>query len=249
MNLQEVLDSFPESKGAVVILSGGLDSSIAFRLAHKKYNGNIVALTFNYGQKQSIEIDCAKKICNVFDVKHEIIDASFLHQISLGFSANVDPNIKMPSIKEVIGDPRPKTYVPNRNMILMSIAASFAEARGYNIVITGLQCHDEYNYHDTTERFVEKVNNVLSENRITKIQIFAPFIRMSKIDELKLLKEIDNTLAFASYTWTCYDPVWQYPGEYEACGKCPSCSERINAFIQIGEKDYLRYATKINWRK
>lgn len=168
---------------------------------------------------------------------------SILGDISQGFSANVDRNIQMPTIKQVLGDPRPKTYVPNRNMILMSFAAAFAETKNIESVIMGLQVHDEYGYHDTTQKFVDKINSALSDNRIIKIKIVAPFSHLSKTDELKLLLELDNSVDLLNHTLTCYNP----DEHGHACGKCPSCAERIQAFINVGVRDPAIYQVKINW--
>lgn len=244
MILSEALDLLPDVKGCVVILSGGMDSTIAMRLAVEKYGSeNVSALTFDYGQKQSKEISMASISTTMLNVKHKVIDASFLGDISKGFSANVDKDIEMPTIKDVLGDPRPKTYVPNRNMILMSIAAAYAETRNVDTILCGLQVHDEYGYHDTTQRWVNKVNDLLSENRIIKIKLVAPFSKLSKYDELQLLREMDSNLQLTSFTLTCYNPN----EEGDSCGKCPSCSERIANFAKIGEKDPKTYSVDIPW--
>ncbi len=246
MTLSEALSLLPDVKGCVVILSGGMDSTIAMRLAVEKYGkANVSALTFYYGQKQKREIDMAKMSTNLLGVKHKVVDASFLGDISKGFSANVDTDMGMPTIRDVLGDPRPKTYVPNRNMILMSIAAAFAETQNVDTVVCGLQSTDEYNYHDTTARWISKVNDLLSENRILKIKLIAPFSSLSKNQELNILKELDSNLNLTLYTLTCYNPNPQY----ESCGVCPSCSERINGFASIGEIDRIPYSTLVPWDK
>ena len=246
MNLQNALKALPDTKGAVVVLSGGMDSTIAMRLCVEKYGAsNVRALTFDYGQKQRFEITKAQESTHSMLVKHKIFDLSVLGDISKGFSANVDTDIEMPTIKEVLGDPRPKTYVPNRNMILMSVAAAFAEVEGLDTVIMGLQIHDEYGYHDTTARFVNKVNDVLSENRIIKIKVIAPFAALSKVDELRILLELDGHLGLTESTLTCYNPN----DKGESCGKCPSCSERIANFMMLGMKDPIPYSRDIPWSK
>jgi 7-cyano-7-deazaguanine synthase len=251
MEANELLAALPikshqEGLGAVVVLSGGMDSAIAARLCVEKYGADYVrALTFDYGQKQSIEIERAKEITNILGIKHKVCDLSVLGDISKGFSANVDVDIKMPDIRDVIGDPRPKTYVPNRNMILMSIAAAYAEVEHISTIVMGLQIHDEYGYHDTTQKFVDKVNNVLSENRIIKIQVIAPFSQLSKHQEITLLKELDGNVDLLSHTMTCYNPS----AEGISCGKCPSCSERIMNFGQAGMEDPLPYQIEIPWNK
>ena len=240
----EFLKTLPEATKVVMILSGGLDSTIAMRLAVEKYGkDNVTALTFYYGQKQSIEIEKAKSSTKYLSVLHKVVDLSFLGDISKGFSANVDTEIAMPTIKDVLGDPRPKTYVPNRNMILLSIAAAYAETVDANAIFCGLQATDEYSYHDTTPRFVNKLNDVLSENRVIKIKIYAPFATLSKKDELRLLIEL-NDIDLVKHTLTCYNPN----SLGESCGKCPSCSERINAFMTNKLIDPIPYSVNIPWR-
>ena len=246
MTLSEALKQLPDTKGVVVILSGGMDSTITMRLAVEKYGKeNVSALTFNYGQKQKREIDMARATTHMLGVKHKIVDATFLGDISKGFSANVDTDMAMPTIKDVLGDPRPKTYVPNRNMILMSIAAAFAETQNVDTVLCGLQVHDEYGYHDTTQRWVDKVNDLLSEYRIIKIKLVAPFSKLSKYDELNILRELDGNLQLTLFTLTCYNP----DVDGNSCGECPSCSERIANFIKIGEKDPIPYSKSIPWQE
>jgi len=245
MILSEALKLLPETKGVVVILSGGMDSTITMRLAVEKYGKeNVSALTFDYGQKQKREIDMARATTHMLGVKHKIVNASFLGEISKGFSANVDTDMKMPTIKDVLGDPRPKTYVPNRNMILMSIAAAFAETQNVDTVLCGLQVHDEYGYHDTTQRWVDKVNDLLSENRIIKIKLVAPFSKLSKYDELNILRELDGNLQLTLFTLTCYNP----DVDGKSCGVCPSCSERIANFAKIGKADQILYSVEIPWQ-
>jgi 7-cyano-7-deazaguanine synthase len=245
MTTSEALSLLPDVKGCVVILSGGMDSTIAMRLAVEKYGRqNVSALTFFYGQKQKREIDMARATTHMLQVEHKVVDASFLGDISKGFSANVDTEMEMPTIKDVLGDPRPKTYVPNRNMILMSIAAAYAETQNVDTVICGLQVHDEYGYHDTTQRWVDKINDLLSENRIIKIKLTAPFSQLSKYDELMILRELDGKLDLTLFTLTCYNPNTNG----DSCGVCPSCSERIANFAKVGEKDPVPYSIDIPWQ-
>jgi 7-cyano-7-deazaguanine synthase len=242
--MMDFLNTLPEAKKVLMILSGGMDSTIAMRLAVEKYGkDNISAITFNYGQKQKIEIERAKESTSYLGVQHSVIDAGFLYNISLGFSANVDANIEMPTIKDVLGDPRPKTYIPNRNMILLSIAAAYAETVNAEAIFCGLQATDQYSYHDTTQRFIDKLNDVLDENRILKIKIYAPFASLSKRDELELLQEMGD-MDLLKHTLTCYNPN----EAHESCGKCPSCAERIGAFMSLGLKDPVPYSIDIPWK-
>lgn len=221
---------------ALVVLSGGLDSTTSLRLALEEYD-EVEAISFDYKQKQRIELELAAKTCERLKVKHKIIDISFLNDINKGFSANTDSSIDMPTIHDVLGEPQPVTYVANRNMILMSIAASYAETRKINTIICGFQSNDTYGYWDTTPIFVEKLNSVLDENRTHKIKIIAPFANLSKYDELKAVLELDGNLDLYKTTITCYDPDEQG----RSCGTCPSCSERLSAFKKIQIEDPIEY--------
>lgn len=244
MNVNETLALLPESGGAVVVLSGGMDSTIALRLCVEKYGANNVrALTFWYGQRQVIEIEKAKASTSLLRVKHKVLDLSILGEIGKGFSANVDTDVSMPTIKDVLGDPRPASYVPNRNMILMSLAAAYAEVEGVENIVMGLQSTDEYSYHDTTKAFVDSVNSCLDQNRIIKIKVIAPFASLSKYQEIKILEELDGNTDLLANTLTCYDPA----ANGESCGRCPSCSERIMNFSKAGIRDPIPYSISIPW--
>lgn len=240
-----VMNNLPDGVGCVVVLSGGLDSTTAMRFCVEKYGAkNVSALTFNYGQKQAVEIEKAKASTALLGVKHMVIDASFLRDISMGYSANVDPNIAMPTIQEVLGSPTPPTYVPNRNMILMSIAAAYAEVNGVEYIVTGVQSTDEYGYWDTTRTWVDKMNSVFAENRKIKPKLVAPFVNLSKKDEVHLLLELDGNLDLLKNTITCYNPN----SKGESCAECPSCAERIAAFMHNKQQDVIPYSKVVNWR-
>lgn len=236
----------------LILLSGGLDSTIAMRFAVAQHGEDKVAsLSFNYGQKQAYELICAKRSSKRLGVKHKEIDIAFLNNMSQGFSANTDPKITVPTTQEVIGNPQPKTYVPNRNMILLSIAASFAEVNRYSEIITGFQVHDEYGYHDTTQSFVDSVNSALAQNRTWQITIRAPFVAMSKTEELQKLWALDGNFDLLKDTITCYNPIKieatkqsqqsGNPHKYLSCARCPACGERLQAFKNIGHTDPIDY--------
>ena len=230
------------SKKCVISISGGLDSTIALRQCVEEYD-EVIALSFFYGQKQQIELEKASESTKILGVEHHIIDISFLNMISKGFSSNVDPDMEMPTILDVLGDPSPSTMVPNRNLILASICAAFAETKGITDVIMGIQSHDSYGYWDTTPEFIERLNNLLSLNRKTQIRIMCPFASMSKKDEIEALLQLDGNLDLLSHTITCYNPN----DKGESCGKCPSCSERISNFKKLGLIDPIPYSIDIPW--
>lgn len=220
----------------LVVLSGGLDSTTSLRLA--MLYGDVEAISFFYKQKQSIELELAAKTCERLGIPHKIVDISFLGDLSRGFSTNISgSDIEMPTIHDVLGDPQPVTYVPNRNMIMLSIAASYAETRGIKNIVCGFQSNDTYGYHDTTENFLEKINAVLSENRTHKINITAPFVNMTKYDEIMEVYNLDGNVDLYKTTITCYNP----DENGVSCGTCPSCAERLAAFKKAGLVDPIPY--------
>lgn len=251
MKLKEALGLLPDTnKNVVSVLSGGLDSTIMTYILVHKYGANrVFALSYNYGQKQKLELEMAAKTCKHLHIAHKVLDLSILGDIVKNVSANIGgTSVAMPTIKDVLGDPQPKTYVPFRNMILNSLAFSFAEANDASHVFTGLQVHDEYGYWDTTQKFVDTMNAVASQNRTHKVELVAPFSHLSKYQELQIVNQLQlETMqeVLVNYTLTCYNP-----NEVGAsCGKCPSCAERIQNFAKMGIVDPIPYSIEIPWAK
>ena len=221
----------------VVLLSGGLDSVTLLHQAVKDLGAeNVYALTTNYGQKHSIEIEMAKWNCKKLKVQHKILDISFLGDVVAPVSTLVsNTDIAMPTIQDVLGDPQPPTYVPFRNLILHSIALSFAESNGCEKVYLGIQAHDLYSYWDTTPDFMNAVNEVAKLNRHHLIMMDAPFVNLEKADEIKIGLSLGVDY---SKTWTCYTGPDK---DGYACGTCPSCAERRGAFKKLGMVDPVEY--------
>ena len=242
MDLREARSKLPKIKNNVaVILSGGMDSSIVTMMLARHYGPEkVFALTFNYGQKQKAECDKAKELCRELGVAHKQLDIGYFGELVQPISANISgTDIDMPDIKEVLGDPQPVTYVPFRNMMLLSNACAFAEVVKAEYIFCGLQVHDEYGYWDTSQAFVDALNGITALNRTFKTQIIAPFSLLSKTEELKICKEL-GTFYLLEHTLTCYDP----DDEGRSCGRCPSCAERIKAFANIQEIDPIPYQTR-----
>lgn len=247
MDLNQALKSLPSTnQNVLVVLSGGMDSSILTMILVAKYGaGRVKALSYDYGQKQKIELTKAQKICQILGVDHRILDLSILGEIAKPISANIGgSNVQMPTIKDVLGDPQPKTYVPFRNMILLSLTLAQAEASKAGHIFTGLQVHDEYGYWDTTQKFVDSINAVAEQNRTHKVKVVAPFSHLSKYDEIQICKQM-GLIDMLVHTMTCYNPN----ESGEACGKCPSCSERIANFAKARIVDPIEYAIDIPWEK
>lgn len=210
---------------AVVLLSGGVDSTTLLHYVKKKLGVETVcALSVVYGQKHVREIEMAKwQARAVQAAEHRIVDISQFAGLVAGASALTDGDISVPDMADIaVGDrDQPMTYVPNRNMMMLSIAAAYAESRGAQAVYYGAQAQDEYGYWDCTIDFVSKINDVLALNRRNAVRVFAPFAGISKAEVVKTGIEMGIDY---EHTWTCYR------GGETPCGECPSCVERRKAF-------------------
>ena len=221
---------------AVILLSGGLDSSTLLHYVRKTLDcRTLYALTFCYGQKHVREIECAKWQAQALAVaEHQVLDLTALGNLSVGASALTDTHLPVPDFAALSPGQRdqPPTYVPHRNMILLALAAAYAETKGMADVFYGAQVQDSYGYWDCTPEFLDRMNAVLALNRRGAVSVHAPFIRMSKREILEIGRQLGVDYA---HTWTCYR------GLEAACGTCPACVERLGAFRRLGLSDPLVY--------
>lgn len=220
---------------SVAIISGGMDSVTLLHHLVKQRGRMPAVLTFTYGQKHSKEVLLARRQAELLGCAvHLEIDLSLLTP-AFASSALVSSELAIPDMAAVQGDPQPLTYVPNRNMIFLAIAAAFAEAHGAAEVYYGAQRHDLYGYWDTTPQFVQRMNSLLKLNRRNSIRVETPFVDFSKADILRLGLTLGVDYG---QTWSCYE------GGESACGACPTCAERLQAFAEIGQRDPLPYRSK-----
>ncbi|PYG90347.1 7-cyano-7-deazaguanine synthase [Ruminiclostridium sufflavum DSM 19573] len=219
---------------AVVLLSGGLDSATALYLA-KAEGYEVYALSFEYGQRHKKEISCAEKLAQKAGVKEHIVVNTNMD--AWGGSALTDSSIAVPEADLDTGL-IPATYVPARNMIFLSYAASYAEAKGAQNIFIGVSEVDYSGYVDCRKEFIDAMENAVNMGTVCsveygkRIKIHAPFISMKKAEEIKL--GISLGVDYSS-TWTCYN------GEERACGVCDSCRLRLRAFEEAGAKDPVQY--------
>lgn len=221
---------------AAVLLSGGLDSTtLLFYVVNTLKRSPVHTISFDYGQRHNRELRCAAwQAARAGVTAHDVVDLGFLGPMLKNASALVEDGADVPDLDELDRDQldQPPTYVPNRNMMLLSIAAACAEARGVRDVFYGAQAMDEYGYWDCTAAFLDRINAVLSLNRRDSVTIHAPFVNLKKTDVLKIGLELGVDY---SQTWSCYR------GGKIACGTCPTCVERLSAFREVGVKDPLPY--------
>ena len=213
---------------AVVIYSGGMDSFTILNKA-KAEGYDLYALTFDYGQKHSKEIEFATNVCNELEIKHKIIDITAINQLLQSSSLTSDLDIpeghyEAASMKS--------TVVPNRNMILLSLAVGYAVSVNASQVYYGAHSGDHAIYPDCRPEFVMKMNDVCKIANYEAVEIFSPYLTVTKTDILT-----DGLKMGLSYddTWTCYN------GREKACGKCGACQERLEAFADNNTTDPLAY--------
>lgn len=221
---------------AMVLLSGGVDSStLLHHVARELSRGPVYAISAHYGQRHARELDCARFQAAAAGVaNHQIIDLGFLGPLLRTGSALIDGGTAVPDLAAVAVDDRdqPPTYVPNRNMLLLSLAAACAETRGVCNVFYGAQAQDEYGYWDCTSDFLVRINHALALNRRNPVQVHAPFVDKPKAEIVRIGARLGVDF---SHTWTCYR------GGQRACGRCPACVERVNAFQSAGVQDPIPY--------
>jgi len=224
----------------VIPVSGGLDSAVILHWAFSE-GKEIHAVSFNYGQRHfDREMACAISNCYFKSKTHKRLNLDFFKDI-VDTSALTNDNIDVAKTKDVLGDPQTVNYVPNRNMMMLSICTAYAESLGASQVYHGAALVDsQAGFWDGSKEFLTAINAVNSLNRRSRIEIIAPLINKSKKDIVKL--GISVGVDFED-TWTCYE------GKEKACGECTACSSRIKGFIDAGVIDPIPYSKHIPWGK
>jgi 7-cyano-7-deazaguanine synthase len=224
---------------AVVLLSGGMDSATTLAIA-KKEGFEIYALTFDYGQRNSLEIKKAEKIAVFFGAKDHLVIPVPLKKI--GGSSLTSDEMSLPRGRDLreIGKEIPSTYVPARNTIFLSYALAWAEVLGAGDIFIGVNAIDCSGYPDTRPEYVHAFEHMA--NLATKagaegkmqFKIRSPLINLSKADIIRKGMELGVDY---SLTHSCYDP---FPNG-TACGECDSCRLRQKGFEEAGFKDPISY--------
>lgn len=223
---------------ALVLFSGGLDSTTCLALAEKKYGAeNVIALSLSYGQKHIKEVECAQRITEHYKVEHITYDAAKIFEKSkcglLAQNDNIPEKSYAEQLKETGGDPV-QTYVPYRNGLFISIAASIAISRECNIIYYGAHKDDAAGnaYPDCSQEFNKSIADAVYIGSGKKVSVCAPFIDKTKGD---IVREGISLNVPYELTWSCYK------GSQKPCGKCGTCRDRIKAFKANGITDPLEY--------
>ena len=213
-------------KKALVIFSGGQDSTTCLYWAKKEFD-EIQAITFNYGQKHSIELECSKNICKKLDIKQTILDISFLGSIVK--SALTDHS----DVNELNEKNLPSSFVPNRNQLFITLAHSLAQKIDYKFLVTGV-CQTDYSgYPDCRDNFITAINWATNLGSQADIEIITPLMYLTKKETFDLARDLGagEYQSIIEDSHTCYNGNreklyhWGY-----GCGECPACELRKKGY-------------------
>ena len=212
----------------VVIYSGGMDSFTVLNKALQQGH-EVYALSFDYGQRHVKELKVAAQVCEKLGVSHKIVDISAINRLIGGSSLTDDIEVPEGHYEE---ESMKSTIVPNRNMILLSLAVGYAVSLKASKVYYGAHSGDHAIYPDCRPEFVQKMDDVCRIANYDAVEIFSPYLNNTKLDILTdgLKMGLDY-----SQTWTCYN------GRDKACGKCGACQERLEAFALNNVTDPIEY--------
>jgi 7-cyano-7-deazaguanine synthase len=213
----------------VVVFSGGLDSTtLLYHLKDARHE--LIALAVNYGQRHSRELDCARAICHGLGVDLKTLDLTGISQI-FGSNRLSDADAEIPE-GSYQPDSMQQTTVPNRNMILLSIASGWAISNDCQAVAFGAHSGEYTPYPDCRPEFAEAMDKAAQLCDWKPLRILAPFVEWTKADIVRRGAELGVPF---DLTWSCY------VGGDRHCGRCGTCLDRQNAFQQSGVNDPTEY--------
>jgi 7-cyano-7-deazaguanine synthase len=207
---------------AIVVFSGGQDSTTCLFWAKQRF-GEVEAVTFNYGQRHSLELECAAQIAKEQHVKHHVLDMSLLNQLAPNALTRSDIEI------EAKEGQLPTTFVDGRNLLFLSFAAVLAKQAGARHIITGVCETDFSGYPDCRDVFIKSLNVTLNLAMDYPFVIETPLMWLSKAQTWQLADELGAFVYVREKTLTCYNGIIA-----DGCGECPSCRLRAK-----GLQEYL----------
>ncbi|WP_163536984.1 7-cyano-7-deazaguanine synthase QueC [Gracilibacillus sp. YIM 98692] len=210
---------------AVVVFSGGQDSTTCLFWALKKYK-HVEVVTFDYNQRHQEEIGVAKEIANDLGVKHHILDMSLLNQLAPNALTRDDIEVKEGEDGEL-----PSTFVPGRNLLFLSFATILAKQIDAKHIITGVCETDFSGYPDCRDVFIKSLNVTLNLSMDDEFVVHTPLMWLDKAETWELADQLNAFDYVREHTLTCYNGV-----RGDGCGECPACKLRQNGLEQYLEK-------------
>ena len=213
-----------------MVLSGGQDSTTCLYWAIERFGkGNVSTISFDYGQRHKIELECAARIAEHASVTNACLPIDTF--AALGGDALTDSGIEIE--KNTSADSSlPNTFVPGRNLVFLTFAAAYAYQRGIDHLVTGVAQTDYSGYPDCREDTIRSLQQTLRAGMESAVVIHTPLMHLSKKETVELAVQLGALPAMA-LTHTCYQ------GERPPCGECPACELRAKGFAEAGIEDPL----------
>lgn len=214
----------------LVLLSGGLDSTVNLASSHSKGRARM-AVTCDYGQRAaSREIKASEALCRHYNIPHRIIRIPWLGKLAANPLTDEKPELPDPAMMdEKSADAQ--VWVPNRNGLLLNIAAAIAEAMEIDHVLVGFNAEEAENFPDNSEDFLRAAQRAFEYSTQSKVKLVCHTIDMRKPEIIKLARDMGAPLQLC---WWCYD------GGEEMCGRCGSCRRFLHAAKESGCEDWLK---------
>ncbi len=203
-------------EAAVVVFSGGQDSTTCLLYAIKKYK-KVYAISFDYGQRHVAELDAAKEICKKLSVEQEVMDMTLLGQLAPNSLTRKDIQVDSDAPEEGT----PNSFVDGRNMLFLTFAAVYAKQKGVTDIITGVSQSDFSGYPDCRDVFIKSVNVTLNLAMDYEFDIITPLMWLDKEETWELADKLGGFELVRDMTLTCYNGI-----KGDGCGNCPSCKLR-----------------------
>lgn len=213
---------------AVVVLSGGQDSTICLAWAQRRF-ARVAAITFDYGQRHRIELDAATAVAQAAGISdHRVLRVSSLAE--LGGNALTGDEAVADGVRDCDG--LPNTFVPGRNLIFLSLAAAWAYQLGSAELVTGVCQTDFSGYPDCRASTMQALQVALREGMAAPFTIHTPLMHLTKAESVRLAQEV-GAMDLLAHSHTCYN------GAVPPCGHCPACELRARGFAEAGVADPL----------
>ncbi len=212
---------------AVVVFSGGQDSTTCLFWAMKQFD-EVIAVTFDYGQRHKLEIECAKEITNELGVEHHILDMALLNQLAPNALTRDDIPVQAGEDGAM-----PNTFVEGRNMLFLTFAGVLAKVKGAKHIITGVCETDFSGYPDCRDVFIKSLNVTMNLAMDYDFVIHTPLMWLNKAQTWALADQLGRLDYVRTRTLTCYNGI-----KGDGCGECPACILRKNGLDNyLAEKD------------
>jgi 7-cyano-7-deazaguanine synthase len=226
----------PNNEKALIVLSGGQDSTTCLFWAIERFGrDNVAAVTFDYGQRHRVELDCARKIAALAGVPQTVLPIDTF--AAIGGNALTDAAIAPQKAGAASVDALPNTFVPGRNLIFLTFAAALAYTQGCAHIVTGVAQTDYSGYPDCRENTLKALELAIRLGMDAPLTLHAPLMYLSKADTVRLAQRVGAMEALA-WSHTCYN------GAVPPCGECDSCKLRARGFAEAGIADPLVERTR-----